>query len=144
MVRKCIIAIIFFCCALFCFCQLVEAQTYQVTEVQLQKLETELVNLKDQNSSLKKYNQNLNEQVKELERVSTDRQNTITSLTQSCSKLEVKLSNEAQEKALLLQENNKLKLKIKNEIIVIVILSGVIVAYSLAIVAYFFFKFRKV
>ena len=138
--RKCIIAIVSFFCAFFCFSHLAEAQEYMITEAQLQRLETESAILKEENLKLKKSNQNLKEQVTKLDQVSTDRQNTIMLLTESCSKLETKLSDENQEKIKLLQENNDLRIKEKNDIIIVIILVAVIVLYTLAIVFYFFLK----
>lgn len=142
--RKCIIAIVSFFCALFCFSHLAEAQEYMITEAQLQRLETESAILKEENLKLKKSNQNLKEQVTKLDQVSTDRQNTIMLLTESCSKLETKLSDENQEKIQLLQENNELKIKEKNDIIIVIILVAVIVLYTLTIVFYFFWKIKRI
>ena len=138
--RKCIIAIVSFFCAFFWFSHPAEAQEYMITEAQLQRLETESAILKEENLKLKKSNQNLKEQVTKLDQVSTDRQNTIMLLTESCSKLETKLSDENQEKIKLLQENNDLRIKEKNDIIIVIILVAVIVLYTLAIVFYFFLK----
>ena len=138
--RKCIIAIVSFFFVFFCFSHLAEAQEYMITEAQLQRLETESAILKEENLKLKKSNQNLKEQVTKLDQVSTDRQNTIMLLTESCSKLETKLSDENQEKIKLLQENNDLRIKEKNDIIIVIILVAVIVLYTLAIVFYFFLK----
>ena len=138
--RKCIIAIVSFFCAFFWFSHPAEAQEYMITEAQLQRLETESAILKEENLKLKKSNQNLKEQVTKLDQVSTDRQNTIMLLTESCSKLETKLSDENQKKIKLLQENNDLRIKEKNDIIIVIILVAVIVLYTLAIVFYFFLK----
>ena len=138
--RKCIIAIVSFFCAFFGLSHLAEAQEYMITESQLQRLETESALLKEENLKLKKSNQNLKEQVTKLDQVSTDRQNTIMLLTESCRKLETKLSDENQEKIKLLQENNDLRIKEKNDIIIVIILVAVIVLYTLAIVFYFFLK----
>ena len=139
MAGKCLRNFAFFFVSFF-FSIPAEAQEYMITEAQLQRLETESAILKEENLKLKKSNQNLKEQVTKLDQVSTDRQNTIMLLTESCSKLETKLSDENQEKIKLLQENNDLRIKEKNDIIIVIILVAVIVLYTLAIVFYFFLK----
>lgn len=135
----------------FCHCyflQVANPQTYLITEEQLQPLEMEFQNLKTTNLNLNEQNlklqnqaKKLNGQVAKLTELSTNRQNTIQQLTESCSKLEIRLANEREKNAESLKELSELKIKNQKQKTTIITLSFVIL---LLLIIIFFCKRKKI
>lgn len=119
--KKIIIGLLvsFLLCAVFC--QLASPQSYMVTESQLQILETEFTNLKNENS------QNL-KSAETWKKVSEDRQQALKELDQYCSQLDSKLLEAEKIQVQTEREKNEalIKLeKVKREKLISIVINGV-------------------